>query len=294
LLCLQVRDQQQLRLAAAAVHFNRCCKRKARSAWQHHVHQACIDREHPEGADEPMLLHLALQHRRMKQQVLLLRIMQAWWLQMHRAAAARRTADSMAAERQRWLLQQVLQQLARHVQHRIHKKHQQQRAEQFCTVQLLRSCWFVWSQGVAEARVNASQRVQQSQQVALRVALRWQRLSAAAAAAETRSFWLQQLQTRRERRLLSSCFVKWQCLTLQDGKAAKAEELCQAQQQLLVLQQQEQQEQQQVVGLGELQQQLAGLQQQLEAALAAKSGLELVSSVDVCLYYILGVASMRL
>jgi hypothetical protein len=261
------------------VHFNRCCKRKAWSAWQHHIQQARIEREHPEGADDPLLLHLALQHLRMKQQVLLLRITQAWWLQMQRAAAARRIAEGMAAERQRWLLQQVLQALSRKVQHRIRKKQQQQRAEQFCTVQLLRSCWCVWHQGVAEARVNAAQRVQTSEQLALRVALRWQRLSAAAAAGNTRGLRLQQLQTRREQRLLSSCFVKWQCVTMQDSRAAKAEELCQAQQQLLVLQQQAQQKQQQVAGLAELQQQLAGLQQQLEAALAGKSGLELVSSV---------------
>jgi hypothetical protein len=213
----------------------------------------------------------------MKQQLLLLRVMQAWWLQMQRAAAARNTAERIAAERQRWLLQQALQALACNVQHSMHKKQQMQRAEQFCIVRLLHSCWSVWSHAVAEARMNAAQRVQQSEQLLLRVALHWQRLSTAAAAAAMRGVRLQQLQTRRERSLLSSCFLKWQCWTLQESRAAKAEGLCQVQQQLVALQQQVQQEQQQVAGVAELQQQLAGLQQQLEAALTSKAGLEAVS-----------------
>jgi hypothetical protein len=266
---LQVKDEQELLLAAAAGQYKRCCRRKAWSAWQQHTQQARFDREHPEGIDEPALMHLAQQYSRMKQQVLLLRVTQAWRLQMHRAAAAHRTAEGMAAERQRWLLQEVLQALARSVQHSIHKKQQLLRASQFYTVQLLRSCWSVWSQSVAEARVGAAQRVQESQQLLLRVALRWQRLSAAAAAADVRCVRLQQLQARREHGLVLHCFQKWRCWTVQAGRAAAAAEL--------------QQEQQQVAGMAELRQQLAGLQQQLEAALASKSGLELVSIALTCM-----------
>ncbi|KAF6252311.1 hypothetical protein COO60DRAFT_541027 [Scenedesmus sp. NREL 46B-D3] len=273
---LQVRDQRELRLAAAAVHHKRCCKRKAWSAWQQHVHQVRMERGHPEGVDRPALLHLALQRCRMKQQVLLLRVIRAWWMQMQRAAAARRAAEGVAAGRQRWLLQQALQVLARNVQHSAHKQRQLQKAQQFCTTQQVRCCWSVWRQGVAEARVGAAQQAQQSQQLLLRVALRWQRLSAAAAAADARCWRLEQLQARQEHGLLSNCFAKWRCWTLQASTAAKAVKLQQAQQQLAVLKQQVQQEQQQVAGIAELQQQFAGLQQQLEAALASKSGLELV------------------
>jgi hypothetical protein len=274
---LQVKDQQELRLAAAAGHHKRCCKRKAWSAWQQHVQEARFEWEHPEGANNPALLHLAQQHCRMKQHVLLLRVIQAWWLQMHRAGAARRTAEGMAADRQRWLLQQVMQALARNVQRSIHKKRQLQKAVQGYNTNVMRNCWAVWEQSVAEARVGAAQRVQQSQQLMLQVTLRWQRLLAAAAAADARRLRLQQLQARREQGLLSSCFVKWRCWSVQAGRAAAETQLQQTQQQLAVLQQQEQQEQQQLAGMAELQQQLVLLQQQLEAALASKSGLELVS-----------------
>lgn len=276
---VQARDELEHRLSAACKQYSRRLKRRAWTAWQQYWHYKQCKRQSPDA--DPAQLCIAQQHWRLALQAAKYRIVQGWWLLVHRAAAARRIADTLAVAKQRWLQRQVLQALQRHMHISWYKKQQLQKAAHFHASWQLRYSWAVWSEAAAASRVGAAQQAQHSQQLLNRVLLRWQRLSAAAASADALSTRLQHFEARRELRFLSSVLGQWHCLALQSSKAQKAAELEDAQQQLQALQQRQCQEQQEVIGSALVQQQLASLQQQLDAALASKTGLEQVGSCAI-------------